>query len=429
MSVACVSFIAFHFDLMSERKTSFVNVDRIVDRIVDRLDLSQVFSFYGHDTPEQRSGGNLRMECPVNNCEASSYGKMSVSESTPFRIKCHSCGIAGNVFTLMWVMKHHEPPEGGRLRGRQFTEIRDDLVQIAGGEFEPPSPAPRPDRVVKVKTEAVPNTPLADSDNERARATVNLHQRATTDLEKMTPGASKYFRMRPYLTLALCEKWRVAYLPKGNGTLQGRVIYPVNDEAGRRLAWTGRDPDYEVKHAKWLQDRSDKEPMKFRFPSEKYLRRGLELFGQESARLEEPGYREAIADLGLLIVEGMNDVIALDALGQPAVALMSNRMTEHQLRKVVQWARKLSAGKVTVMLDGDDKGREGAADAVYRISQQTPVQSIELTGGQQPESLSFEEWNDQRQLVIRRWRILEKTRSETATLLSDRHAGDAAAIG
>jgi len=47
-------------------------------------------------------------------------------------------------------------------------------------------------------------------------------------------------------------------------------------------------------------------------------------------RLKEPGYRESIARHGIIVVEGFNDVISLDNLGIPAVAIMSNRITERQ---------------------------------------------------------------------------------------------------
>ena len=49
----------------------------------------------------------------------------------------------------------------------------------------------------------------------------------------------------------------------------------------------------------------------------KNFHRGLELFGQH--RLRDAAVREQIAKLGLIVVEGPNDVIALDGLGVPAV--------------------------------------------------------------------------------------------------------------
>ncbi|MEZ6131126.1 MAG: toprim domain-containing protein [Planctomycetaceae bacterium] len=245
--------------------------------------------------------------------------------------------------------------------------------------------------------------PLKDSDNERARELMVLHTLGTVDPGEMPPPAARYFRERPYLTHDLCEKWKVAYLPQNaKGTLRARIIYGIESEKGDVLAWVGRDPDYDAKRQKWIKsDRKDPEPMKHRFPTQKLFRKGLELYGQQASRLRESGYREAIARTGILVVEGMNDVIRLDALSQPAVGVMSNRMTDEQLRKVVAWAKQLADGKVTLMFDNDEHGTDGAKDTLWKLHQIdgiTPrlVWSNEMFGGafagRQPESVSPEEW-------------------------------------
>lgn len=141
--------------------------------------------------------------------------------------------------------------------------------------------------------------------------------------------------------------------------------------------------------------------MKHRFPSQKMFRKGLELYGQQAARLKEDGYHDAIANIGIIVVEGMNDVIRLDTLRQPAVGAMSNRMTDPQVDKVVRWARRLAAGKVTLMFDNDERGSDGAKDALWKLHQCEGIQprlawSREMFDGafdnRQPESLNSEEW-------------------------------------
>ncbi len=74
------------------------------------------------------------------------------------------------------------------------------------------------------------------------------------------------------------------------------------------------------------QRAKEKKPAKHRFPVD--FHRGLELFGQHASRLKEPGYRETIARCGIILVEGFNDVLGLDALGIPAVAIMPNKITD-----------------------------------------------------------------------------------------------------
>jgi DNA primase len=56
---------------------------------------------------------------------------------------------------------------------------------------------------------------------------------------------------------------------------------------------------------------------------------------------------------GILVVEGFNDVIGLDAIGVPAAAVMSNKITEQQVAKVERWARLLTGGQVSLLFDAD----------------------------------------------------------------------------
>jgi DNA primase len=218
-----------------------------------------------------------------------------------------------------------------------------------------------------------------------------LSEQFVTDVAKMSPAASRYFRERPYLTPELCRKWQVGYLPSSlKGTMRGRVTYGIESETGELLAFVGRDPDYESNRVKWTKNPTGPEPMKHRFPSAKFFRRGLELYGQQARRLEEPGYRDKIAAIGILVVEGMNDVIRLDAEGVPAVALMSNEITDEQVEKVVRWAQRLAGGKVSLMLDNDDRGRDGAKSTLWKLARQTPVLAADYPA-LQPEHLSSAE--------------------------------------
>ena len=139
-------------------------------------------------------------------------------------------------------------------------------------------------------------------------------------------------------------------------------------------------------------------PIKHRFP--KGFHRGNELFGQQASRLNEPGYREFISKHGLIIVEGFNDVINLDNLGVPALAVMSNRITEAQVSKIVTWAKHLAKNRVNLMFDGDDAGFAGAKDALWQLALCRPnvqvmsISSTVVTRGAsytQPELASLDE--------------------------------------
>lgn len=263
------------------------------------------------------------------------------------------------------------------------------------------------------------NVSLVESDDPKIRELATLDEKFVTDVAHMTPAAASYVCRHACLSPESMQKWRVGALPTDGGgdkrgfSLRGNIVYPLLSEDGKVLAWIGRDPVYEEKEREFARltpaDRTEQTPpMKHRFP--KGIHRGLELFGQQASRLKEPGYRESIASHGILVVEGFNDVIGLDNLGAPAVAVMSNRMTEMQGDKVAQWAKKLAGGKVTLMFDCEASGIDGAKEALWFFAQRmhdvrlawTPWMHGGKFAGRQPESLTASEWNEEILPVIAR---------------------------
>ena len=121
--------------------------------------------------------------------------------------------------------------------------------------------------------------------------------------------------------------------------MRGKIVYPMLAEDGEVLTWFGRDPEYETKHRQWIaEERQGQEPEKFHFV--KGFHRGNELFGQH--RLHDEEIRDKFGGLGLITVEGPNDVIAMDVLGVPAVGLCSNTITVEQVEKVRRLAEAAS---------------------------------------------------------------------------------------
>ena len=221
----------------------------------------------------------------------------------------------------------------------------------------------------------------------------------------MNPAAAGYVRKHPCLTPESMAKWRCGYLPNDGGgdkrgwSLRGSILYPVLSEQGKVLAWVGRDVQYEQKERDYqalspAERRRQESPAKHRFP--KGFHRGQELFGQHASRLAEPSYREFIEQHGLTLVEGPNDVIGLDNLGVPALAIMSNRMTEAQGEKVIRFAQQLGIHRVNLMFDCEDSGTPGAKEALWFFAERrldvrllwSPTMHSGAFNGQQPESLT-----------------------------------------
>jgi 5S rRNA maturation endonuclease (ribonuclease M5) len=178
--------------------------------------------------------------------------------------------------------------------------------------------------------------------------------------------------------------------------MRGKIVYPYLSDTGELLSWFGRDPDYEEKRRKWeAAGKVEREPEKFHFV--KGFHRGIELWGQHVFRSPETALRTA--GLGLLLVEGPNDVMRLDALGVPSVALCSNRISREQAAKAAALAREFAGGIVTIFLDCDPEGEEGMKQCLGYLAQLVPVRlawTSNMHGGKfagrQPESLTPEQW-------------------------------------
>ncbi len=358
------------------------------------------------------TGRQVRLDCPFN-CPGDHAGKREVSVDTgnPQKVfTCHAyqCQTRGNLLALMHGWLTGTRPTGGKLKGDEFKRVR----TVLAGDSPTSNPPLAPVTSVKpgaAKAAAPRNVPLAQNENEKARELTTLDEKFLRDVAYMPPAAASYVRRHPCLSTAAMEKWRVGVLPLDGGndkrgwSLRGQLLYPILGEDGKLLAWVARDPQFEAReeafHALTPEARAkEKKPAKHRFPVD--FHRGQELFGQQGSRLEGPGYRETIAACGIIVVEGFNDVLGLDGLGVPAVAIMSNKITEQQINKVTRFAKRLAGGKVTLLFDADAAGDEGAKEALWLFAQRgldvrlgwsRATHGGRFTG-RQPENLTAEEW-------------------------------------
>ncbi len=390
--------------MSTEKKASFIKVDDLLPQV----SLEQSASFYGVALPElHKVGSETRTRCFLQCGRAQETGDRVLAIQTEHPAKqwhCHqySCGKSGNLVSLCDMMKPGSST-GGKPRGDRFKAIAADIQAMIEGVTRGETPAPG---TVPAKAPAPKvNVPLKDSENVRARGLTELDKKFALDVAAMPPAASAYFRRRPFLSPEACQKWGAGYLPrdsggddKSGGTMRGKVVYQYRSEAGEILTWFGRDAEFEEKHKAWsATDKSEREPEKFHFV--KGFHRGLELFGQH--RLREPEQAEKLKALGLILVEGSNDVIRMDTLGVPAVGLCSNAITREQADKAARLARELAGGIVTVFLDCDPEGENGMRQCLGYLSQIVPVRlawTTKMYGGKfkdrQPESLTLQEWQE-----------------------------------
>ncbi len=366
---------------MPPTKPGYVNVDELIAQVTPQ----HVAASFGVPFPADISG---EVRIPSVFAEKghgeNSYGALTINLDEPQNpIYCHVTGTRGNLLTLIHGFKHHRPPVSGKLRGDEFKEAARILQEIAGkvdavlsgqtmSARSPASEASVSAASEPQKPEPIRrNIPLRDSENERARTLVTLHEQFVVDSADMSPAAAAYFRSRAFLTPEVCRKWRMGYLPKSaSSLLRGRVVYAYSNEQDDILSYFGRDPQFEEHQLEWEQAGrpDDKRPMKHRFVKD--FHRGLELYGQNgAARLQEPHVRESLQSVGLVVVEGPNDVIRLDTLGVAAVGLCSNKATDEQIEKLVRFAQKAAHGRIVLLPDNDPEGEAGFKELLWRLSQ------------------------------------------------------------
>lgn len=394
-----------------------------IDRIKAEISLQDAASRCGFAIDPHGAPPNVRLDCPFN-CPGDHTGKREISTNIEnpdkvFRCHAYECHFRGNLIHLMHGWLTGQKPPDGKVRGEDFKRVK--AVLLGGTETRPPT-SPRPVATVgpapeKESPDTRPkrNIPLAKSESEKARELVGMEDLFVTSPEHMSPECSAYWRRRPYLTDAICEQWGVGVRPTRAGadkrgwSLRNQICYRFLSEDNQTLCYVGRNPKYERELRTFEAtpenvrlEQKLKAPMKHRFPKRELFRRGLELYGQHSGRFDDhPEYKDFIAKHGVIVVEGFNDVLALDALGVPAVAICSNRITEEQAAKVIRFAKHFGQGRISLMFDCEGTGDDGAKEALWLFSERGPDIDVRLAwsqamhggqfAGRQPESLSRDE--------------------------------------
>ena len=293
-------------------------------------------------------------------------------------------------------------PSGSKLQGQEFKDIAEDIAQVANyrtNESTVETPVPKPPAVAK--NEPVPrkiNLPLRKNEDPRIAKLEHLSDEFAFDVDEMNGRATGYLAKRPYFTQDVMERWGVGFLPsKSKSMLRGNLVYELRNERSEKIGYVGRDLAFEDKIRKWENsDRTGKQPIKAKFPPG--FAKGEFLYGAEVKRLQSDKARAQLADTGLLVLEGMNDAIALDQHGLLSVSLCTNRITEGQIEKLARWSHDLAGGKVTLMLDNDQEGFQGSLDSLRKLSAHAHVRTVwtpDCFGGKyrgkQPEELELSE--------------------------------------
>ena len=289
-------------------------------------------------------------------------------------------------------------PDGGRLRGDQFKQVRDFLQRVFRGEVEgePIEAAePKPElKRTRRKRLAKKNLPLGESNHQTTRSLVEppLSEKLVTDIEEMDANTASYVGARPYLTAEMMQRWGCGWMPSDGGgdkrgwNLRGTFVYTLNTEDGNIIGYAGRDLGYDDKVVAWKKGNQTKQrPKEFRFLKQNF-NSAIEIFGQHTDRLERDDYLEFMSEHGIVVVEGFGDVLGLDSLGVPAFGVYDLDVSDEQVKGITRLAREFGSNQVKLMFSVNERGDRRAKEALWKLAQlgldTRVLWSSEIQGGQ-----------------------------------------------
>jgi DNA primase len=150
----------------------------------------------------------------------------------------------------------------------------------------------------------------------------------------------------------------------GRGSMAGRVVIPIYDEAGRLIAYAGRS--------------IDEAPPKYKFP--RNFNKSIELWNLSRVLVLDKNER-------VIVVEGFFDCVRVYAAGFPnVVALMGRRLSEAQERVLTT-----HFGEALVFFDGDKRGIRKSKETAVRLARHIFVRIVCTPRNKQLNTLSSEE--------------------------------------
>lgn len=262
-------------------------------------------------------------------------------------VKIRSGKKGGNVIDFVAVMEN--------------CSIRDAALKIANWfnvsspKLEKPAPAAEkrndPEQLIAKEKRDVTESIEPDGENKPLGfALKNIdHSHQYLIARSIAPETTKHFG--------------IGYF-SGKGSMANRIVIPIHNEAGELIAYAGRSID--------TTEPRYKLPSGFKKTKVLYnLNRVVAL----AAR------REVV-----IVVEGFFDCMKVHQAGYPlVVALMGSILSDAQEKILENFSR------VTLMLDGDEPGKEAARAIGARLMYRTFLKIVNLPNGKQPDQLSSEE--------------------------------------
>jgi DNA primase len=348
-----------------------------IEQIAAGNDIVEVIGSY---FPLKRAGANFKALCPFHQEKTPSF-IVSPSRQT---FHCFGCGAGGSVFRFVMEYEHLDFPAAVR---KLATRAGITIVEERGAADE-------------------------DRQHETRRKLLKLHAEAAEwfheNLTKRDIGESaRTYLKRRGITGEIAKRWQLGYAPdewdafgswargKGYDTrelvasglvktkdddqtsnlnprtsydrFRGRIMFPICNDVGEVIAFSGRLLKDEEGAAKYLNS-----------PETPLFRKGNVLFGLHKSK------RALIEANCAIVCEGQLDLISLFEAGiTNVVAPQGTAFTENQARIL-----KRFADEVVLCFDSDAAGAKAAERSLDALLENDfIVMVVELPPGEDPDSL------------------------------------------
>ena len=341
--------------------------DETIERIRERVDIVELISSY---LPLKRSGGNYQGLCPFHGEKSPSFNVNPARQI----FHCFGCGVGGN--SVSFVMK---------MEGLSFLEAVRRLGSRVGIVVEEEAPTAEQSQRREQVARLLRVTEAAATAYERVLLKEAAGGRGRDYLKERgyASETAKLFHLgyAPEQSDFLCKELEAAGVvmsdaeelglvrsgtsrPGRYDLLRNRLIFPIQDERGRIVAFGGRAL-------------GDAQPKYLNSPESLLYHKGQILYGLFQAKEAMRRSAEAI------IVEGYFDFLALHRAGLThTVAPCGTALTTEQARLI-----KRFASRVFLLFDQDSAGQKANQRAmeIFLAEGVSPL-IVTLDAGDDPDS-------------------------------------------
>ncbi|HEY3601350.1 MAG TPA: DNA primase [Chthoniobacterales bacterium] len=348
--------------------------DEVIEQVAAANDIVDVIGSY---FPLKRAGSSFRALCPFHQEKTPSFHVNPARQS----FKCFGCGVGGSVFRFVMEYEHVDFPAAVR---RLATRAGIPLIEERTFGAE------------------------QDRQHDARRTLLKLHAEAAEWFQEnllkrdFAQPARDYLKQRG-LTIDVAKSWQLGYAPeswdaflkwaldrgyKRSAVLQsglvklrdeerpeseiydrfrGRLMFPICNDVGEVIAFSGRILKSEAESAKYLNS-----------PETPLFRKGSILFGLHRTK-------RGLIDADCAIVcEGQLDLIALFEAGLTnVVAPQGTAFTPTQARILKRYVNE-----VTLCFDADAAGLKAAERSIEPLLENNLVVRVaEMPPGEDPDSL------------------------------------------